>query len=73
MDTEKSQTDLKSALPFGFGVRVHCVPAGTVVGQDDYGNDMTVTDSSVVNKGPNWWVTEKIFEDIKARTKKRLS
>lgn len=60
-------------IPHGFDSMVYCVRSGTCVGQDDEGNDMVVTDNAVVNKGNKWWVTQKTFDAIKAKTAKRQS
>ena len=65
--------DLKDTLPAGFDSWVYCVDEGTVVGQDDQGNDMIVTENAVVNLGNLWFVTESLFNTIKAKTAKRLS
>lgn len=65
--------DLLNAIPLGFDSMVYCVPAGTVVGQDDDGIDMVVTDTIVVNDDNKWWCTEKVFNLIKEKTAKRLS
>ncbi len=62
-----------NSIPHGFDSTVYCVPSGTVVGQNDDGQDMIVTDTTAVNKGNKWWVTEKLFNQIKAKTAKRLS
>lgn len=60
-------------IPHGFDSMVYCVPEGTCVGQDDDGNDMIVTDTCAVNDGDKWWVTRKLFDQIKAKTIKRSS
>lgn len=60
-------------IPHGFDSMVYCVPSGTVVGQDDQGNDMIVTDTAAINRGNKWWVTERLFDLIKSKTAERLS
>lgn len=62
-----------NTIPHGFDSMVYCVPSGTVVGRDQDGNDMIVTDTTAVNCGRKWWVTETLFNQIKAKTAKRLS
>ncbi len=51
----------------------YCVPSETVIGQDDDGKDMFVTDIQIVNRGNKWWVTQPVFERIKAKTAKQLT
>lgn len=65
--------NLNDCLPHGFDTHVYCVPEGTVVGQDNDGNDMIVTDTTVVHEGNKVWCTERLFNKIKEMTAKRLS
>ena len=47
------------------GVQIITVLPGTVVGRDDKGNEMTVTDESAVTNGPKMWVTPKHYAALK--------
>ena len=52
-------------------VRVFCVEAGTLVGRDDVGNDLIVTETVAVNIGKTWWVAPPAFEVIRQVTEQR--
>lgn len=52
-------------------VKVFCVEAGTLVGQDDAGNDLIVTDTVAVNIGKNWWVAPSAFSVIQRIAEKQ--
>jgi hypothetical protein len=52
--------------PFN-GVQFTVVEAGTVVGKDPQGKEMIVTDSNAVMKGAKAWVTQKVYDAIKAK------
>lgn len=47
------------------GFQFTVVPVGTVVGKDPDGNDMIVTDESVVLKAPHGWASPKVFDMLK--------
>lgn len=49
------------------GVGIAVVEPGTVVGKDREGNDMIVTDESAVFNGPRAWVTQKVYDALKAK------
>ena len=49
------------------GVTINIVEAGTVIGQDRDGNDMTVTDNAAVFNGPKAWVTQKTYDAMKSK------
>lgn len=50
------------------GFQIEVVAPGTVIAKDAYGNDMIVTDNSAVFNGPKVWVTQKIYDALKAKT-----
>lgn len=54
-------------------VRVYCVEPGTLVGQDEDGNDLIVTESMAVNIGSTWWLTKPAFGTIRHMAAKRVS
>jgi len=49
------------------GVAFHIAEAGTVIGQDRDGNDMTVADDTAVFNGPKAWVTQKTYDALKSK------
>lgn len=65
--------NLSEIIPAGFDCIVYEVPSGTVIDKDNDGNDMVVTDTTVVNIGNKWWVTQPIFLQIKKMSQKRAS
>jgi hypothetical protein len=50
------------------GLDITVVELGTVIGKDSEGNDMTVTDESAVFNGPRAWVTQKVYDALKAKS-----
>lgn len=48
------------------GMRIVCVAIGTIVGQDQAGNDMVVTETEAVSDGRTVWLTDRQFELLKA-------
>jgi len=48
------------------GMMVKVVDPGTVIAKDGKGEDMVVTDSSAVVNGHRMWVTQAIWDAIKA-------
>jgi len=56
-----------TAAMFHFGhTAIHCVPAGTVVKRD--GRMATVTDENAVQADDRVYVTQKIYDQIKAQS-----
>lgn len=56
-----------STTAFG-GVRVMVVDAGTVVRDERTGEEIVVDDATAAGKGGVIYCTQKIFDDLKART-----
>ena len=52
-------------------VQITVVASGTFIGKDRDGNNMIVTDESAVFNGPRAWVTQKIYNALKAKTEGR--
>ena len=50
------------------GLNITVVKSGTVVGKDDEGNDMLVTDETTVFNGWRAWVTQKVYDALKGET-----
>lgn len=48
---------------------VKVVDPGTVVGQDNAGNDMVVTDTNAVTNGHRMWVTQAVWDKMKEKAK----
>jgi len=59
--------------PPGFDCWVTCVPTGTVVGLDDDGEEMVVTETSIVNIGNQWWCTQKFYDQIRQKSVARMN
>lgn len=49
------------------GMAIHIVEAGTVVGKDRDGNDMTVTDTNTIYDRSKVWMTRNTYEALKAK------
>ena len=50
------------------GLNITVVKSGTVVGKDDEGNDMLVTDETTVFNGWRAWVTQKVYDALKGES-----
>jgi hypothetical protein len=48
------------------GLDIICVEAGTVIKDEATGKELTVTDTEMVRKGRAIYVTDRIYETLKA-------
>ena len=55
-----------TTTPWG-GMRIMCVDIGTVIKDERTGQEIKVDDETMATKGNVAFVTEKVFEAIKAR------
>ena len=58
-------------LPLGLDTHVFCVAAGTEI--ECNGKILTVTENAVVSIENRFYCTERIYNQIRAATKRRLS
>ena len=63
--------DLLNTIPQGFDTMVYCVASGTVIEHE--GEKHTVTDKAVVWLGRKFYCTDRIFKEIQAKSRKRMS
>ena len=57
-----------SRLAMMVGMDVYVVASGTEVGKDERGAPLIVTDQNAVTSACCMWITEKVFEELKARS-----
>jgi hypothetical protein len=50
-----------------WGLQVHVVDPGTVIGKDAEGQDMVVTDENAVMNGFRMWVTKKVYAKLQEK------
>lgn len=70
LNDEQVQKNAKP-LPLGFDTHVFCVAAGTEI--ECGGDILTVTENAVVSIQNRFYCTERIYNQIIAATKRRLS
>lgn len=57
-----------SRLGMMIGMDIRVVASGTEIGKDKDGAPLIVTDQNAVTSACCMWVTEKVFEELKARS-----